>query len=250
MTTSVHRSACVVYHASSVHSVADSRSADAIGHNVQAVLDNIRQAALRAGRNPESVRLIAATKTVPPDSVLAAIAAGVRILGESRLQEALPKIEAIGAHVGLEWHFIGRLQRRKVKSVVGRFRLIHSVDSLDLAAEIDRRAAEAGTIQAVLMEVNIGEEATKGGVAPAAVPEVVAAMRRLPHLSVQGLMAVPPLSTDPEAARPCFRRLRELALSLQLQDLSMGMSQDYAVAVEEGATMVRVGTAIFGARHG
>ncbi len=233
--------------------MADARSSDAIGHNVRAVLDNIRQAALRAGRNPESVRLVAATKSVAPDRVLSAIEAGVRILGENRLQEALPKIEAVGDCQGIAWHFIGRLQRRKVKSVVGRFQLIHSVDSLELAEEINRRAAEAGLVQAVLMEVNIGEEATKGGLAPAAVPEAVAAMKAFPNLSVQGLMAVPPLFTDPEAARPYFRRLRELAASLAHQgvkELSMGMSQDYAVAVEEGATMVRVGTAIFGARRG
>lgn len=205
---------------------------------------------MRAGRRPEAVSLIAATKTVSPDLVRSAIEAGVHILGESRLQEALPKIEAVGDWQGIAWHFIGRLQRRKVKSVVGRFQLIHSVDSLDLAAEINRRAADAGLVQAVLMEVNIGEEATKGGLAPAAVAEVVAASKDLPNLSVQGLMAVPPLATDPEAARPYFRRLRELALSLKLTELSMGMSQDYAVAVEEGATMVRVGTAIFGARKG
>ncbi len=233
--------------------MADARSSDAIGHNVRAVLDNIRQAALRAGRNPESVRLVAATKSVAPDRVLSAIEAGVRILGENRLQEALPKIEAVGDCQGIAWHFIGRLQRRKVKSVVGRFQLIHSVDSLELAEEINRRAAEAGLVQAVLMEVNIGEEATKGGLAPAAVAGTAATMKAFPNLSVQGLMAVPPLFTDPEAARPYFRRLRELAASLPYEDvkeLSMGMSQDYAVAVEEGATMVRVGTAIFGARRG
>ncbi|TAJ09691.1 MAG: YggS family pyridoxal phosphate-dependent enzyme [Nitrospirae bacterium] len=224
-----------------------------MARNVRAVFDNIRQAALRTGRRPEAVRLIAATKTVAPDLVRSAIEAGVHLLGESRLQEALPKIEAVGDCQGIAWHFIGRLQRRKVKAVVGRFQMIHSVDSLDLAAEINRRAAEAGLVQAVLMEVNIGEEATKGGLAPAAVAEAVAAIKDLPNLSVQGLMAVPPLATDPEAARPYFRRLRELVLSLPYEDvkeLSMGMSQDYAVAVEEGATMVRVGTAIFGARRG
>ena len=230
--------------------MSDAQSPDAIARNVQTVIDNIREASLRAGRRPEAVSLIAATKTVSPDLVRSAIEAGVHILGESRLQEALPKIEAVGDWQGIAWHFIGRLQRRKVKSVVGRFQLIHSVDSLDLAAEINRRAADAGLVQAVLMEVNIGEEATKGGLAPAAVAEVVAASKDLPNLSVQGLMAVPPLATDPEAARPYFRRLRELALSLKLTELSMGMSQDYAVAVEEGATMVRVGTAIFGARKG
>lgn len=236
-----------------MHSVADAQSPDAVARNVQTVLDNIRQAALRAGRRPESVRLIAATKTVSPDRVRSAIEAGVRILGENRLQEALPKITAVGDCEGVAWHFIGRLQRRKVKAVVGRFQMIHSVDSLDLAVEINRRAAEAGLVQAVLMEVNVGEEATKGGVVPTAVAEAVATIKDLPNLSLQGLMAVPPLSTDPEAARPYFRRLRELALSLPyegMKELSMGMSQDYAVAVEEGATMVRVGTAIFGARRG
>jgi pyridoxal phosphate enzyme (YggS family) len=204
-------------------------------------LETISQAALRAGRSP---------KSVSPERVRAAVEAGVRTLGENRLQEALPKIEAVGDCEGLTWHFIGRLQRRKVKSVVGRFDVIHSVESLDLAEEINRRAAEAGLVQAVLMEVNVGEEASKGGVAPAALAETAAAIAALPHLSLRGLMAVPPLSTDPEAARPYFRRLRELALSLKLTELSMGMSQDYAVAVEEGATMVRVGTAIFGARRG
>ena len=228
----------------------DSREAEAIAGRVRTVLETISQAALRAGRSPESVRLIAATKSVSPERVRAAVEAGVRTLGENRLQEALPKIEAVGDCEGLTWHFIGRLQRRKVKSVVGRFDVIHSVESLDLAEEINRRAAEAGLVQAVLMEVNVGEEASKGGVAPAALAETAAAIAALPHLSLRGLMAVPPLSTDPEAARPYFRRLRELALSLKLTELSMGMSQDYAVAVEEGATMVRVGTAIFGARRG
>lgn len=233
--------------------MADAQESDAIARNVRTVLANIRQAALRAGRDPESVRLIAATKSVPPDLVRSAVAAGVRILGENRLQEALPKIEAIGSREGVAWHFIGRLQRRKVKAVVGRFQVIHSVDGLDLAEEINRRAAEAGLVQAVLIEVNVGGEATKGGLAPASVAGTVAAMQAFPNLSVQGLMAVPPLATDPEAARPHFRRLRELAASLAHQgvkELSMGMSQDYAVAVEEGATMVRVGTAIFGARRG
>lgn len=235
--------------------VPDLFDADTIAGHVRLVQETIRGAALRAGRNPESVRLVAATKSVSPDRVRSAIEAGVRILGENRLQEALPKIEAIGTRDGVAWHFIGRLQRRKVKAVVGRFQMIHSVDSLALAEEINRRAADAGIVQAVLMEVNIGEEATKGGLAPAAVAETAAAMRALPNLSVRGLMAVPPLSADPEAARPYFRRLRELALSLPLdvagvKELSMGMSQDYAVAVEEGATMVRVGTAIFGARRG
>lgn len=225
--------------------------AEAIRRNVGLVLDRIRQAALRAGRRPEAIRLIAATKTVAPERIRVAIEAGVRILGENRLQEALPKIDALGPSSGIAWHFIGRLQRRKVKDVVGRFQLIHSVDSRELAEEIDRRAAQAGLQQEVLLEVNLGGETSKAGFAPAALAGALDGMAGLPHLSVKGLMAIPPPSGQPEAARPYFRQLRELAASLghpELEELSMGMSQDYAMAVEEGATMVRVGTAIFGIR--
>jgi len=225
--------------------------AEAIRRNVGLVLDRIRQAALRAGRRPEAVRLVAATKSVAPERIRGAIEAGVRILGENRLQEALPKIDALGPSRGLAWHFIGRLQRRKVKDVVGRFQLIHSVDSRELAEEIDRRAGHAGLRQEVLLEVNVGGEASKAGFAPAALPGALDEMAGLSHLSIKGLMTIPPPSGQPEAARPYFRQLRELAASLgrpELQELSMGMSQDYEIAVEEGATMVRVGTAIFGIR--
>jgi pyridoxal phosphate enzyme (YggS family) len=219
------------------------------------VQDRIGQAALRAGRRPEAVRLIAATKSVPPERIRVAVEAGTHHLGENRLQEALPKMEALRGYQGIAWHFIGRLQRRKVKEVVGRFQMIHSVDSLDLAGEIDRRAAQAGIRQAVLLEVNVGGEASKAGFAPSALRESLEALEGLPNLEIQGLMTVPPLSTDPESARPYFRELRELAGALGrpgLRELSMGMSQDFEIAVEEGATMVRVGTAIFGARprHG
>lgn len=229
---------------------------DAIARNVTAVLENIGRAAQRAGRDPGAVRLVAATKSVPPDRIRKAIDAGVRILGENRLQEALPKIQAVPPSAGVSWHFIGRLQRRKVRAVVGLFEMIHSVDSLDLAAEIDRRAGEAGIRQVVLLEVNIGGEASKAGFAPSALPAALAALESMPNLAVSGLMAVPPLTTEPERARPYFHELRALARSLaqpelrrvRLDELSMGMSQDYAIAVEEGATFVRIGTAIFGAR--
>lgn len=235
--------------------MADSIDSDDVVRKVRTVQATIDQAALLAGRRPEAVRLIAATKSVPPELIRRAIEAGTRHLGESRLQEALPKMDALGGFEGIAWHFIGRLQRRKVKDVVGRFQLIHSVDSLDLAREIDRRAAQAGIRQAVLLEVNLGGESSKAGFAPPVLAESLAAMEGLPHLAIEGLMTVPPLSTEREAARPYFRRLRELAGQLGrpgLQELSMGMSQDYDIAVEEGATMVRVGTAIFGARpkHG
>jgi pyridoxal phosphate enzyme (YggS family) len=233
--------------------------ADVIARNVEEVRENIIRAAQRAGRDPAGVRLVAATKSVPPDRIRSAVEAGVQILGENRLQDAVPKIEALRqAAAGLSWHFIGRLQRRKVRTVVGLFELIHSVDSLDLAAEIDRRAGEAGVRQKVLLEVNVGGEASKAGVAPAALPEALKALEAMPNLMVSGLMTVPPLSADPEQARPYFRELRLLAQSLAqatleritLSELSMGMSSDYAVAVEEGATFVRIGTAIFGARRG
>lgn len=181
---------------------------------------------------------------------------GLTILGENRLQEALPKIEALKG-LPIQWHFIGHLQRRKARSVVGVFDLIHSVDSLELAEEIDKRAQDAGIRQAVLLEVNLEGEPTKSGFQPDDLERLLPQVGALSHIEVRGLMAIPPPVSEPEQARPSFRRLRELAerLSRQgisrvsLKELSMGMSSDYPVAVEEGATMVRVGTAIFGARH-
>lgn len=229
---------------------------NAIVRNVQAVREGIRRAAERVGRKPEAIRLVAATKFVSVDRIRAAIEAGITILGESRLQEALPKMEAVGSHPDVAWHFIGRLQRRKAKAVVGRFELIHSVDGIDLAAEINRRAGEAGLCQSVLLEVNIGGESSKAGFAPAEVEDALNALDEMPHLSVKGLMAIPPYSPHPESARMYFRAVRKLAESakqrvfrrVRLDELSMGMSQDFEIAVEEGATLVRIGTAIFGAR--
>lgn len=231
-------------------------SSFSIAENVRTVLEGIRLAAARAGRPPAAVQLIAATKSVAVERIREAVDAGVRILGENRVQEALQKMEVLGSRAGVGWHFIGRLQRRKARAAVGRFSLIHSVDSLELAAELDRRAEAAGIEQAVLVEVNVAGEPTKAGFAPAALPAALTALDGMAHVRVRGLMAVPPLADDPEASRPHFRRLRELAGScaglgltrVRLEELSMGMSSDYRVAVEEGATMVRVGTAIFGER--
>jgi pyridoxal phosphate enzyme (YggS family) len=236
--------------------MADTVDSDAIARNVETVLENIRRAAQRAGRPADSIRLVAVTKSVSVDRIRLAIDAGVRLLGENRLQEAVPKLTAVGPRGDLAWHFIGRLQRRKVKAVVGRFQMIHSLDSVELAAEIDRRAGEAGLCQPVLLEVNIGGEPSKAGFLPSAVPDALAALDGMPHLSVRGLMAIPPPASEPEAARPYLRRVSELARSvarpgfrrIRMDHLSMGMSQDYEIAVEEGATMVRVGTAIFGVR--
>ncbi|HET9961700.1 MAG TPA: YggS family pyridoxal phosphate-dependent enzyme [Nitrospiraceae bacterium] len=229
---------------------------ESIGERVAVVLDRIRRAALRAGRAADTIRLVAATKTVPVERIREAWLAGVRHCGENRLQEALPKIEAFGP-AEMAWHFIGTLQRRKVKSVVGRFQMIHSVDGLALAEEIDRRAAEANLRQPVLLEVNLGGEVSKGGFAPDELAVLLPELDGLSHIEVRGLMAIPPPTATSEEARPFFRRLRELSRTLtalgsrniNMTELSMGMSQDYEVAIEEGATYVRIGTAIFGARH-
>lgn len=206
-----------------------------------------------------SVRLIVVAKTVGVGRIAEAIEGGARVIGENRVQEALPKILSF-SHCGksLAWHFIGQLQRRKVKKILGLFHVIHSVDSIELAQEIDQRAAERGLTQKILLEVNQGAEKNKGGFSQEALDAALPVLDSLPHLDVCGLMTIPPQSPDPEGARPFFRRLRELAGRLthhswkrvRMTELSMGMSGDYEVAVEEGATMVRVGTAIFGERHG
>ena len=219
------------------------------------VVAAIRRAETRAGRPPGSVRLVAVTKSVPVERMQEGIGAGLSLIGENRLQEAQAKMAAL-ASSPVRWHFIGHLQRRKVRSVIGRFELIHSVDSVELAEEIDRRAVDAGLCQDILLEVNIGEEPTKSGFHPDALIGVIPELPRLPHVRIRGLMAIPPPAADAESARPYFRRLRELARhigqrqlpSVGMAELSMGMSNDYEVAIEEGATLVRIGTALFGIR--
>ncbi|HJT19940.1 MAG TPA: YggS family pyridoxal phosphate-dependent enzyme [Nitrospira sp.] len=234
----------------------DDGAQSAIPDRIQLVLDRIDRAVHVSGRRAGCVRLVAATKTVPVDAIREAASAGLRFAGESRLQEALPKIQALREEP-LRWHFIGRLQRRKVRDIVGKFELIHSVDSVELAREIDRRAGSAGVRQAVLLEVNVGGEAAKGGFRIEELSAVLPRVGELPHIKVMGLMAIPPQVDEAERARPYFRRMRELAEELSqlhipaisMDELSMGMSDDYIVAIEEGATIVRVGTAIFGARR-
>jgi pyridoxal phosphate enzyme (YggS family) len=229
---------------------------EAIAKRVQSVLAKIRSAEEKAGRPAGTVRLVAATKTVTVEHIAQGVSAGLSNLGENRVQEALPKIAAF-TQAPVHWHFIGQLQRRKVRSVIGLFDLIHSVDSLDLAQEIDRRAGEAGRRQDVLLEVNIGREPSKAGFLPDDIVRSVPLMAQLSHTSIKGLMTIPPQTADPESARPYFRQLHDLsrqitALDLptvRMDELSMGMSNDFEVAIEEGATLVRVGTAIFGARH-
>jgi hypothetical protein len=197
------------------------------------------------------VRIVAVTKTHGPEAVRAAVAAGLMDIGENRVQEAMEKQEAL-AGVRADWHLIGTLQRNKARHAVGRFALIHSVDRLDLAAELDRRAAE-GVRQAVLVQVNCSDEPQKGGVEPDGLPALLEAVGRFARIEVQGLMTMSALTDDVAEQRRAFRRLRELRdagerSGHRLPELSMGMSGDFAVAVEEGATMIRIGTLLFGER--
>jgi PLP dependent protein len=235
----------------------DGKADGTVKDRVAYVLDRMRRAIREAGRKDGEVRLVAASKAVTVDRIREAIDAGVQIVGENRLQEALPKIEALkGARIS--WHFIGQLQRRKARAVVGVFDLIHSVDSLELAAEIDRWAKAAGLRQKILIEINLGTEPSKAGFLADEVEKAFPRLAALQHLAIDGLMAVPPLVREPEQSRPYFRNLRELAGRLMRQglpgvsltQLSMGMSNDYVVAIQEGATLIRLGTAIFGGRRG
>lgn len=224
-----------------------------VAAQLQAVRARIAEAARRAGRPPETIRLICVTKTASPAQIREALAAGATDLGENRVQAARPRIAEIGrlpagqAGPGdLRWHLIGALQRNKAKTALECFDWIQSVDRVELAEALERHAAAAGRTVPVLVEVNTSREPTKHGVAPEQVGPLLAALRPLAHLDVQGLMTMAPVVAQPEQARPYFRRLRELAAQFQLPELSMGMSHDFEVAVEEGATMVRIGTAIFG----
>jgi PLP dependent protein len=213
-----------------------------VAAGLASVRANIAQACARAGRDPATVRLIAVSKTKPLAMLEEAVAAGQRIFGENYAQELREKAEALP---GVEWHFIGALQTNKARLVVGRAALIHTCDRLALAQELSKRAKAAALVQRVLLEVNVGREPQKAGVLPADAGRLLEQVRALPALSCEGLMCIPPAEGDP---RVHFRALRELASSLGLAQLSMGMSADYDAAIEEGATLVRVGTAIFGER--
>jgi PLP dependent protein len=217
-----------------------------IAGNVRRILDRIERAAKRSGRSPDSVRLLAVTKTVPLEHIRAAIACGVTHIAENRLQEALPKREALATE-SATWHFIGHLQTNKAKKVVENFDCVHSVDRAELAVALARQVSDRPPFP-VLIEVKLQEEANKSGVAESDLPALVSSLKALPTLDLRGLMAIPPPVDDPEQARPFFRRLRMLAQDFGLSDLSMGMTHDFEVAVEEGATMVRIGTGLFGSR--
>ena len=221
------------------------------GERYRAVLDRVAAAAERAGRSPSEVEVVAVSKTFTVDVIARAMGEGVPIFGENRAQELKQKVAALGE--GPRWHFIGPLQTNKVRQVVGAVELIHSVDRFGLAEGIARRARSMGSSQAVLIEVNISGERTKHGVEPASVVALALEVSRLEGLDVQGLMTIPPLSDSAEDTRYYFKELASLGerVSERLPSathLSMGMSRDFEVAVEEGATIVRVGEAIFGPR--
>ncbi|HEX7319482.1 MAG TPA: YggS family pyridoxal phosphate-dependent enzyme [bacterium] len=223
----------------------------AITDNLKQLKAKINKAAARSGRDPGEITLVAVTKTFPAETILQAVQAGIRIIGENRVQEAKEKFTCIGDQV--EWHLVGHLQTNKVKDALKIFSMIHSIDSIHLAQEIEKRAEKPVRC---LIEVNTSKEDTKFGIEPGKLFEFYESVKNFKKIDIQGLMTIGPgwAITDPEASRPCFKLLRELrdelsqANDTQLSVLSMGMTSDYEVAIEEGSTMIRVGTAIFGQR--
>jgi hypothetical protein len=219
---------------------------------LETIRQRIRTACERAGRNPDSVTLLAVTKTQPPEIVKAAAELGLLLFGENKVQEAKVKIPLCPGK--LRWHFIGHLQSNKCRDAVELFKMIQSVDSLSLAQEINKRAEQAARTMPVLLEVNVAGEASKFGYRPEQLLAELKELNALPRIEIHGLMTVPPWSAEAEKARPHFRRLREIKaqceqiLGAPLPYLSMGMSGDFEIAVEEGATMVRIGTELFGPR--
>jgi pyridoxal phosphate enzyme (YggS family) len=224
-----------------------------VGKNLERVRAQIREAAGKAGREAEDVQLIAISKTHDAERVREAHAAGQNVFGESRVQEARTKIPELPS--SLRWHFVGHLQKNKIRHALPLFELIHSVDSLELARDIDRIAQEEGLHPRVLLEVNVAGEGSKFGFPPDKLRDEMESLLSLGRLSIEGLMALPPLAPEAEASRKFFVQLRELRDALEkefdvkLPQLSMGMTNDFTVAIEEGATLVRVGTAIFGERR-
>jgi len=223
---------------------------ESLKSSLQMVRQAITTSAERSGRNPDSIVLVAVTKGFPVERIREAMAVGLRVFGENRVQEALPKIDEIGP-AEVDWHLIGHLQTNKVKFIEGRFRMIQSVDRSGLVEALDRRL---GSALDVLVEVNVAEESQKTGALPADLPVIAQAVAAAGHLRLRGLMTIAPMVADPEQVRPIFRRLRSLRdetsqkLGMTLPVLSMGMTDDYPVAVQEGATMLRLGRALFGPR--
>ncbi len=225
-----------------------------VRENLESVRERIERACLRTGRSPDEITLVAVTKTVGPDRIQEAVDAGVRVLGENRVQEAEAKIGAVRGEVA--WHMVGHLQRNKVRKAVGMFDVIQSVDSLRLAEEVDRRGEEAGRVVDMMVEVNTSGEETKHGVSPEDAVDLTGKISELPHSGIKGLMTIGAFTDDERVVRACFRTLRGLAEDVrragipdvEMRYLSMGMTSDFEPAIEEGSNMVRIGTAIFGPR--
>lgn len=223
--------------------------------NLNTVHENIKKACEKSGRNPEDITLIAVSKTKPVSLLEEAYQAGCRHFGENKVQELCDKYEVMEKDIN--WHMIGHLQTNKVKYLIGKTVLIHSVDSYKLACEIEKQAAKHDCIMDILIEINIADEETKFGVSEEAVIELVKNVAKLPHVRIKGLMTVAPYVADSEENRPFFRKIKQLSVDIDNQNidnvymdvLSMGMTGDYMVAIEEGATVVRVGTGIFGERN-
>jgi pyridoxal phosphate enzyme (YggS family) len=223
--------------------------------NINAIKQKIVAAAQRAGRDPLSIKLMVVTKTVPPERILKAIEAGLTMLGENYVQEAKDKIAAIGDHA--QWHMIGHLQTNKAKYAVKLFDCVHSVDRLELAQELDKRAGQIKHKLNVLIEVNVSKEESKSGTEKTQALELVRQVAHFPNLAVRGLMTMAPYSDNPENSRPYFKALRDLRddinraniAGISMEELSMGMTDDFEVAIEEGATIIRIGRAIFGKRQ-
>ena len=229
-----------------------------IAANIEKIRERIAKASKRVNRDPSEIKIVAATKDVPADLISRAIEAGITEIGENKVQEAGPKYEALSSkYPNLTWHMIGHLQTNKVKKALEIFSIIHSVDSLRLAEEIDRRAKEAGKKIDILIEVNTSGEITKFGAPIEAVRQLVRLVSELQNVKVKGLMTVGLLTDDPEKARPSFRMIRDLKEDIDRQKigdiemkyLSMGMTDDFEVAIEEGSNLVRIGRAIFGIEH-
>jgi len=226
-----------------------------IKENLEQVRDNIRKACERANRNPEEVTLIAVSKTKPVSDLQEAYELDCRDFGENKVQELCDKIEVMPKDIS--WHMIGHLQRNKVKYLIGKVKLIHSVESVRLAEEIDKQSAKAGVVTPILVEVNIGDEESKFGLKPEEVIDFIRQISTLKHIRVMGLMTVAPYVEKNEENRELFRKMYELYIDIKnenidnvfMEILSMGMTNDYEIAIEEGATMVRVGTGIFGTRN-
>ena len=225
-----------------------------IAENLTEIRERIGQALQKSGRNPDSVRLVVVSKQVGITQIEEARTAGAVIFGENKIQEAVPKVDQMGSR-GISWHFIGHLQKNKVKFLDERFDLIHSVDSFELAEKIAKQCQTENRVQLVLLQVNVSGETAKFGMEPAELVKQMVAFSRLKGIRVEGLMTIPPFHPDPENSRRHFSQLRELRDQCEkqnqfsLHELSMGMTNDFEIAVEEGATLVRVGTAIFGPRR-